>query len=323
MEPLRIEMLGGLRVIRGSTVVTHLETRRASVLLAWLALHLGKPCPREVLAEMLWPDEDVDAVRGRPRQVLSSLRRELAPEGEPEDTVLVADRAEVRLRADRLSTDVTEFETLLSTSGQAEAPADRAEHLKRAVALYQGELLPGYAEECLAAPRRPLAEAFRQALISLAQALSAAGDVQAAIPWAERAVADDPLREDAHCGLMRLYAAAGRRADALRQYHELERILREELATAPSPATAAVLNEILCTEGATAPARATSNVSSRSSAPRRGAGLEPAWSSLMINSTPQSPRSKRLFRNECQCGSCSDRETETPRISRRPDRSMP
>src|SRR5205085_10071457 len=43
---------------------------------------------------------------------------------------------------------------------------------------------------------------------------------------------------------MRLYAAAGRRSDALRQYHVLERVLREELDTTPSAAAQALAEGI-------------------------------------------------------------------------------
>ena len=44
-----------------------------------------------------------------------------------------------------------------------------------------------------------------------------------------RLIAADPLREDVHANLMRFFAAAGRPSEALRQYRDLERILRDEL----------------------------------------------------------------------------------------------
>src|SRR5690348_17046070 len=93
----RIELFGAFRAFSGARVLTHFETRKVGVLLAILALHLGRSQPREALAEQLWPDEDAEAVRNRLRQALSSLRRELEPPNTPNGAVLIADRAEVSL----------------------------------------------------------------------------------------------------------------------------------------------------------------------------------------------------------------------------------
>ena len=70
----KIELLGGLRLVRGEEVITHFETRRTAALLAFLALHPHRAHPREVLAEQLWPDEDPHATRARLRQALSVIR---------------------------------------------------------------------------------------------------------------------------------------------------------------------------------------------------------------------------------------------------------
>jgi predicted ATPase len=71
-----------------------------------------------------------------------------------------------------------------------------------------------------------------------------AGDLPGAIQLAHRMVAADPLREEAHHTLMRLLAAAGEPAAALRQYRELERLLEQELDTAPEAATRALAREL-------------------------------------------------------------------------------
>ena len=52
-----------------------------------------------------------------------------------------------------------------------------------------------------------------------------AGDLEPALERARRAVVADPLREEAHCAVMRLFGALGRHAEAVRQYRELERVL--------------------------------------------------------------------------------------------------
>src|SRR5262249_28371497 len=53
-------------------------------------------------------------------------------------------------------------------------------------------------------------------------------------------IAADPLLEEGHVRLMRLYALAGRRADAMRQYEHL----REELGDEPGPEAQRLYEEV-------------------------------------------------------------------------------
>jgi DNA-binding SARP family transcriptional activator len=54
----------------------------------------------------------------------------------------------------------------------------------------------------------------------------------------------DPLHEEAHRGLMRLYAAAGTPERAVRQYRLLTRLLRANLELDPAEATDRLYAEI-------------------------------------------------------------------------------
>jgi DNA-binding SARP family transcriptional activator len=213
--------------------VTRLETRKAAALLASLALPPGRAHSRDALAEHLWPDEDPEATRSRLRQALSSIRRTLAPSAT--GSVLLADRSEVRLDPAAVITDVAEFEDFLRLADKAPDPGQRAQALIHAVALYQGDLLAGFDEEWILPERERLREEYLGALSRLANALGESGNPDAAIGYARRAVAADPLREPVHLDLMRLYAQAGRASEALREYRDLERILKVELDTGPSP----------------------------------------------------------------------------------------
>jgi DNA-binding SARP family transcriptional activator/TolB-like protein len=243
-ERWHIELLGELRAHQGDRDVTRFETRKTGALLACLALHRGRAVPREVLAEQLWPGEDPDATRPRLRQALAALRRALEPPGTPAGRVLIADRATVRLDPQTVITDVAEFERALRDAAQAASSDERRQLLSHAVALYRGELLPGCDEEWVLPERERLAEAYITALGQLAGLQAAAGDLEGAIAARRQAVRADPLREESHEELMRLYAAAGRASDALRQYRELEHLLREELGAAPSAATRSLVEQL-------------------------------------------------------------------------------
>jgi adenylate cyclase len=82
------------------------------------------------------------------------------------------------------------------------------------------------------------------ALERLAANYAEAGASEAAIETAQRQLALDPLREEAHRILMRLYDASGRRSAALKQYQICEELLRRELNAEPEPETVRLWSEI-------------------------------------------------------------------------------
>jgi len=240
----RIKLLGSLRAVRGEQIVTHFETRKTAALLAYLACHRHRSHPRELLAELLWPEEDPSATRVRLRGALAALRKVLEGEELPGGTVLLTDWMSVRLSPEAVVTDVADFEAALQHARGAASPDERLSVLTSAVELYTGELLPGFCEEWITPERERLADAYIGALKQLAELLADSGDLEAAIGRARQAVAADPLRESSHAPLMRLYSQAGRRTEALRQYRELERILKEGLNTGPSEETSRLAREI-------------------------------------------------------------------------------
>src|SRR5260370_173842 len=105
-------------------------------------------------------------------------------------------------------------------------------------------LLPGYYEPWVLTERQALADRYLVALRQLAAAREEVGDLEGALAAARQAVTSDPLQEEAHYDVMRLAAALGQPSAALRQYQELERILREELDEAPSPEARALAAEL-------------------------------------------------------------------------------
>jgi DNA-binding SARP family transcriptional activator len=239
--PWRIELLGRLRATQGDRVVTRFRARKTGALLAYLAYYRERPHPREALIELFWPETEPHSGRNNLRRELSSLRRQLEPPGYPRSewlptgAVLVADRATVQLNPAACTTDVIEFEAALADAARATRASERARRLSAAVDRYSGELLPGHFADWIVPERQRLAEAFFQALWQLTTHWEQDGDQEAAIVWARRSVAADPLREESHRRLMGLLAAAGQPDAVLRQYQELERLFARELGVSPTP----------------------------------------------------------------------------------------
>src|SRR5262249_48072400 len=141
-------------------------------------------------------------------------------------------------------TDLAEFEQALRSAARAASHTERAQHLSAAVELHRGPLLPEYYAEWALAEQERVAALYLQAVVRLLGHLEAAGDLTAALDLSHRAVAANPVGEEAHRELIRLYLKAGQPGEALRQYRELQRILEEELGAAPSAAARALLRQI-------------------------------------------------------------------------------
>ncbi len=146
VEPWRIELFGGLTARQGQEEISRFRTRKTGALLAYLALRGGKPVPREVLLDVLWPESDLSAARNSLSVALSSLRALLedpatTPGSSPLGGVLIADRTMVRLNPEAFFTDVSAFEGALRQAG------DDPALLAQAIDLYRGELLTGFYDD--------------------------------------------------------------------------------------------------------------------------------------------------------------------------------
>ena len=229
-------MLGDLKLEIAGLAVPLPASRRARSLLAWLALHPGEH-PRSEVAGRFWPDVLDASARTSLRGALAELRRSLGVAGD----VLIATRERVGLaRDERLWTDAAAFAALL-----------REERYEEALAIPRGDLLADLDDDWV----YPLREEHRHAVVgALGRLAEAAGDPAAAVGYARRAAALDPLSEDLHRTLMRRLAAAGDRAAAVTVYQGLADRLRRDLGMAPAAETRALLEELRAgSDGAAAP----------------------------------------------------------------------
>jgi predicted ATPase/DNA-binding SARP family transcriptional activator/TolA-binding protein len=224
---IRIQLLGGLRVVAESGELTRFRTQKTAALLGYLARYKRRSFTREQLADLLWPDSDAEHARHNLRMALSSLRKQLESLGETEGQLLQADRLQVRLDPSQFETDVEAFEHALAAAGRAAGRAAQTNWLARAAEAYGGPFLPEIGDEWAWNEQQRLADAYRSCLSRLADAYEAIGDLHGAIAYAKRAVAADPHEEEGHLKLMALYGRTGAPGQALAQFDSLARALRE------------------------------------------------------------------------------------------------
>jgi DNA-binding SARP family transcriptional activator/TolB-like protein len=234
--------------------------RKARALLAYLAAQGGRPVSRERLADLLWPYQGSDQARHSLRNCLLELRKAL---GQSAKRQLAAEFANCRLQD--VDADIDRFEQLSRSQLGSE--------LLAAAELYRGEFLADFVidsepfQEWLAAERDRTLDLVCGILQRLTALQDAAGEHDAAIQSARRLAALDSLSEIGQRALIRAYARAGRRPEALRQYRTCAEILKRELGVAPDAETQALANEIARSGGAGEPAAGGRTPARRAEAP--------------------------------------------------------
>jgi predicted ATPase/DNA-binding SARP family transcriptional activator len=237
MQPLwTIQLLGGLAARGANREVTRFRTHKAGALLAYLAFYKDRPPQaREVLADLFWPDTDLEIARHNLSAELSPLRRLLEPSGVPPGAVVQADRLAVRLDPAAIATDVQLFEQAARSAQQEGLPASqRLSLLLQAVETYQGPLLPGYYDEWIGPEATRLSSRFLGVLLTVVPLLLETGNADSALDYANRAVALDPLSEQAMKALVQTLTALSQPAQALRMYRTYTDRLKQELDQEPS-----------------------------------------------------------------------------------------
>jgi len=234
---LEIRLLGAFQHADGSHDGL---PRKARALLAYLVMNPGRAIPRDQLADLLWSTSGSEQARQSLRQSLATVRRALGTG--LQGLIATVDRDALCASPDAADVDARRFEALAQSTSIADlAAADE---------LYRGPFLTDF--DVPSEPFMTWAEVERARFESIASgvlrrlavALADSGNHEGAVTAAQRLIGHDPLNEDAHRLLMELYASAGRRAEAIRQFATLSDSLRRELDVAPDKQTVALARAI-------------------------------------------------------------------------------
>lgn len=226
-------MLGTFQARHPEMTVSRFRTRRVATLLAYLSLYQGRLHFRDEVGELLWPDSELSVSRRNLRQALLSLRHALEPPPMPQGAVLHVVQSRLQLSSETLSTDVAEFESLIEKAKAATEPESRFGLFKQAVALYKGELLPGFDEIWVLNERLRMEDLYLYALGRLIKDCETLDRTDESIHFLRLALAKEPLAETWHTALMRQYLKLHRPSSALTQYEELAKLLKSELNCEP------------------------------------------------------------------------------------------
>jgi DNA-binding SARP family transcriptional activator/tetratricopeptide (TPR) repeat protein len=233
MGNLSLTFLGLFQAVLDGEPLIAFRSARVQGLLAYLALTIRQPQPREVLAALFWPDEPEIVARKNLRQSLYQLRQVLGKAAPPEEPYLLVTHSSLQFNAaSDHSLDVAEFLDALEK-----------DHLEQAAAIYQGDLMPGFTcdslpfEEWLRVERERLHRLAMVALFELTNHNLSKADYRNAESLAQRQLALEPWHEGAHRQLMQALTLLGNRSAALAQYEICRSVLGAELGVEPSVET--------------------------------------------------------------------------------------
>jgi len=263
MAALHIQLLNGFALRWADGPAVTISAPRQQELLAYLLLRFGAPQPREQIAFLLWPETTDSQARNNLRRELFRLRSQWP---DVERWLVTDTQTLCWLNDDAVALDVADFERALGLAQQArlaDSSEDEMAALQRAVDSYPGPLCPASYAEWILSERERLAQQHIRALERLTELYEFQRRYSEAIQIAQRLLRADPLAESSYRQLMRLYAAAGDRPQALRTYHTCATTLRRELGVDPDFETAALYQRLLSREKVARPEENTDQTSGR------------------------------------------------------------
>lgn len=251
----RIYLTGSIAIEHGDHLIRERQFpgRQGRIAFVFLAVNRHRSVHRDELLGAIWPDDAPAQTDSSLDAILSKLRSMLKSAG------FAATDAGVAVNSKTIA---------LQLPGSAwidlEAAANALDEAEGA--LRRNDLAAAWstANVAVVISRRPFVadaeapwiESQRAALRALQmRALQCLVSVSAnnrepllAVQHAREMIALEPFRETAYQSLMKMHAAAGDRAEALRVFAKCRALLRDELGVSPSPQTEAVYLEILRAE---------------------------------------------------------------------------
>ncbi|MEZ5728157.1 MAG: AAA family ATPase [Burkholderiaceae bacterium] len=255
----RMNLFGGFELVADDARCNATPGRRGQLLLAHLVLARGAPVGRAVLGRTLWPDSD-------PPQALTNVRRELhllrrawpvfeQAIGTARDSLRWNPTCGVRVDVLEFLEHLEAAEVVPAGLSRAESVARQAGHLRDAVSLARGGLLPAIDDHWIDDERQILQRRLVGALRVLVQHETGLRRFDEALLHATRWQQIEPFDESACAARIALCLRCGERVAALGAYEAFAALLDRELGTTPGPVLRAMMENLAANSGPTSPFR--------------------------------------------------------------------
>ena len=249
MTSLRISLMGVVRVNHQGLRGENNMGRAVKALLGYLTLFRQRFHAREVLAGLFWGDSSEKRARSCLSTTLWRLRKILEPDHVSAGTYLVTtSTGEIGFNNESDHwLDVDVFENRLNpilAKPYESLYSDEAEQLEEALSLHKGELLEEFYDEWALRERERLRSLYLSGQIQLMNYYRYHSAYDRGLTCARNILNLDPLREEIHREMMRIYCMCGQRSQALKQYEACIKILDMELGVPPMEETQSLYAQI-------------------------------------------------------------------------------
>jgi DNA-binding SARP family transcriptional activator len=246
----RIYLTGRIAAERGGCLRVDerdLPGRQGRLAFVYLVAHRHRPTRRDDLMEVLWGDAPPRECEVTFSAVLSRLRA-LLRKSVLAGAAIDAEHGSISLR---LPSDTwIDLEAAANAIDLCEGALRRGDasgawgHANVAIVIARRPFLSGEEAPWIEGWRAKLTAILVRGLHGLMTISAANRELPVAIQHAEEILEVEPYRETAYQELMRLHAAMGNRAEALRVFARCRNRLRSGLGTTPSPETEGVWRTI-------------------------------------------------------------------------------
>jgi DNA-binding SARP family transcriptional activator len=216
--------------------------------LAFLALNANKSVRRTTLSGLIWPDHDEQRSRANLNTALWRINRALKTIGN-DDIDLSVTASQIKLTAaPKVFIDVLALDACVSEASKSHSqvlPLAIRTTLSEILSGDCGSFLEGLSSEWVLIERERCFNLQIKGLTLLMQDLTESGRIAEALEHGRRILRMDPMRECVQRQVMWLHVLDGHQGNAIRQYLQCARILRDELAVSPMPETRALYEFII------------------------------------------------------------------------------
>lgn len=249
MSSLQISLMGVVRVNYQGLPAENSMGRAVKALLGYLTIFRHRFHAREVLAGLFWGDSSEKRARSCLSTTLWRLRKILEPDQVPTGTYLVTtSTGEIGFNNESdhwLDVDVFENQVNHVLAKPYESlESVEAEQLQAVLSLHKGELLEEFYHEWALRERERLRSLYLSGQIQLMNYYRYHSAYDQGLTCARNILSLDPLREEIHREMMRIYCKCGQRPQALKQYEACIKILDMELGVPPMEETQILYDQI-------------------------------------------------------------------------------
>ena len=242
---LQLKLLGSFEAQLSSETISHWPSRKARLLLAFIALERGRMVPKDVLIDLFWPDVPLERGSNNLSIAVHQIRSTLGEKRGAGNGWLIVKQGLYGLDQSQVWVDLWDFQQRLAEARRSREPDAVRASLLAAIALCRSGFLESDPyEDWTLEPRRSWAASFNQALSWLATDAAGAGDWLRVMDYAGRILQQERCDEAGHRWLMTAHWRLGNLPQALQQYQLCSESLRAELGVKPSSETRRLYEQI-------------------------------------------------------------------------------